>query len=259
MDKQFQKLRSLNIWAFFLHLTSGILMLILSTNLKVPVTGSFLTFDKVTQSLVPKLDTLFSIRLGFLIAAFLLMSAIAHFLIAWPLNKWYNRNLEKNINIARWVEYAFSSSLMIVAIALLVGISDIATLIAMIFANAAMILFGWMMELHNQSLRNNPSTSSGLANWTSFTFGCIAGVGPWIGIAIYLASPGSADKAPAFVYWIFFSIFIFFNIFAINQVLQYKKAGRWSDYLYGEKVYIILSFVAKSLLAWQVFGGTLRP
>ncbi|MGZ4105208.1 MAG: heliorhodopsin HeR, partial [Actinomycetota bacterium] len=64
---------------------------------------------------------------------------------------------------------------------------------------------------------------------------------------------------PAFVYWIFVSIFVFFNIFAVNQLLQYKGAGRWRDYLYGERAYMILSLVAKSLLAWQVFAGTLRP
>jgi hypothetical protein len=58
---------------------------------------------------------------------------------------------------------------------------------------------------------------------------------------------------------IFGSIFVFFNVFAINMILQYKKVGRWRDYLFGERVYIILSLVAKSLLAWQVFFGTLRP
>ncbi|MCX6808405.1 MAG: heliorhodopsin HeR, partial [Candidatus Berkelbacteria bacterium] len=177
---------------------------------------------------------------------------LAHFLVSLPrINNWYNRHITKGINPARWIEYAFSSSVMIVVIALLVGISDIATLIAFFFCNAAMILFGWMMELHNQSVSKT--------NWISFIFGCIAGIGPWIGIAIYLAAPGSADKAPSFVYWIFFSIFVFFNIFAINQVLQYKKVGKWSDYLYGERAYIVLSLVAKSLLAWQVFFGTLRP
>ena len=35
------------------------------------------------------------------------------------------------------------------------------------------------------------------------------------------------------------------------------QIGKWSDYFYGERVYMILSLVAKSLLAWQVFGGTL--
>jgi len=43
------------------------------------------------------------------------------------------------------------------------------------------------------------------------------------------------------------------------MILQYRKVGRWSDYLYGERAYIILSLVAKSLLAWQVYAGTLQP
>ena len=43
------------------------------------------------------------------------------------------------------------------------------------------------------------------------------------------------------------------------MVLQYKKIGPWRDYLFGEKMYVVLSLVAKSALAWQIFAGTLRP
>jgi len=252
LETKFIKLRRLNLAAACLHLVSGIVMVLVSTNLKVPVTASFLKFDVLTQKLFPEMNTLFEINLGPLVASFLLLSAAAHLIISLPgVYPRYVEGLKKGINIFRWIEYSLSSSVMICVIALLVGISDVATLVAFFVLNACMILFGWMMELHNQSTDK--------VNWTSFIFGCIAGIGPWIGIATYLAAPGSADKAPSFVYWIFFSIFIFFNVFAINQVLQYKKAGSWKDYLYGERAYIILSFVAKSLLAWQVFAGTLRP
>jgi hypothetical protein len=48
-----------------------------------------------------------------------------------------------------------------------------------------------------------------------------------------------------------------FNCFAIVQWKQYKAQGKWANYLHGEKAYIVLSLVAKSLLAWQVFAGTL--
>lgn len=41
------------------------------------------------------------------------------------------------------------------------------------------------------------------------------------------------------------------------MVLQYKKVGRWKDYLFGEYVYILLSLFAKTALAWLVFGGAL--
>jgi hypothetical protein len=55
------------------------------------------------------------------------------------------------------------------------------------------------------------------------------------------------------------SLFVFFNSFAINQVLQYRQIGPWRNYLFGEAVYVALSLVAKSALAWQVFANTLVP
>jgi hypothetical protein len=252
MEEKFIKLRKFNLFMGCLHFVQGLAMVLIASNLKVPVMTSFLKFNSQTQSLTPDPQVWFQIPLASLIASFLFMSALAHFLIAMPrINGWYNKNLAKGANYARWIEYAFSSSVMIIVISMLVGISDIAALVPILFVNASMILFGWMMELHNQSTTK--------VNWTSYIFGCIAGIAPWIAIGIYLFSPGSESNPPSFVYWIFFSIFLFFNVFAINQVLQYKKVGKWKDYLYGEWVYIILSLVAKSLLAWQVFAGTLRP
>lgn len=43
------------------------------------------------------------------------------------------------------------------------------------------------------------------------------------------------------------------------MVLQYLRVGKWADYLYGERGYIILSLVAKSVLAWLVFSGVMQP
>ena len=48
-----------------------------------------------------------------------------------------------------------------------------------------------------------------------------------------------------------------FNCFAVNQVLQYRKVGPWRNYHFGEGAYIVLSLVAKSALAWQVFANVL--
>jgi hypothetical protein len=59
------------------------------------------------------------------------------------------------------------------------------------------------------------------------------------------------------VYGIIISIFLFFNCFAVNQWLQYRRAGRWADYVFGEIVYVVLSLTAKSVLAWQIFANTL--
>jgi hypothetical protein len=253
VEATYGRLRYLNLAAGCLHLVQGVLMMILSTSFRLPVTDSFVVYDPEAGKLVPKLEELFQLRLGMLVAAFLLMSAAAHFTISLPsIYEWYVRNLKRGINYARWIEYSFSASLMIVIIAMLVGMYDGVSLMMIFTLNAMMILFGWMMELHNQTTIRT--------NWTAFWFGCIAGAVPWIAIALYLfGSGGEGGGPPGFVYGIFFSIFVFFNIFAVNMVLQYKKVGPWRDYLYGERMYIILSLVAKSLLAWQVWAGTLRP
>jgi len=156
------------------------------------------------------------------------------------------------MNLARWYEYSISSSIMIVLIAMLTGVYDFSTIILIFSINAIMIFGGLMMEVWNQG-KSKP-------NWISYIVGCFAGAIPWIVIALHLFGSGEGEyKAPTFVYWIFFSIFLLFNTFSINMLLQYKKVGKWKKYLFGEYIYILLSLLAKSALAWQVFAGTLMP
>jgi hypothetical protein len=52
---------------------------------------------------------------------------------------------------------------------------------------------------------------------------------------------------------------LFFNTFAVNQALQYHRVGGWKDYLRGERMYITLSLIAKTVLAYQVFAGAVIP
>lgn len=248
-----RSLRRWNLAMAALHFAQGVLMLAIASDFSLPVTAAFVRMNQETQSLEPRLETLFHLRLAPLIAIFLFLSALAHLAVSLPrIYPWYRQNLDRRVNYARWIEYAFSSSVMMVAIAMLVGIYDVVSLIALFSLNAAMILFGWLMERYNQQRES--------IDWTAYIFGCLAGIVPWIGIAIYLAGAGGeGGDVPTFVYWIFVSIFAVFNIFAVNMLLQYKRVGPWRNYLFGEFVYILLSLTAKSLLAWQVYAGTLQP
>lgn len=242
-----------------LHFVQGLAVLILSTSATLPVITNYLSLDTLASEasgqpvLALAQKTVFNINLAYLVVAFFFMSAIAHALIATVYRARYEANLKQGINKARWIEYSLSASTMMVAIALLSGVYDLSSLIMIFALDAIMNLMGLAMEVTNQGQKK--------PNWLTYWIGCLAGIVPWIVFGIYVwgASVYGAGNIPTFVYWIYASIFVFFNSFAINMYLQYKKTGKWSDYLYGEKVYMILSLVAKSALAWQVFAGTLRP
>ena len=245
---QTTSLRRANVGAAVLHAVQAFAVLALATDFALPVTASYLAGPPGTTPMDPVV--LFDIPTGLAVAGFLALSALAHLLVCTAWWQRYVADLGRQRNPARWVEYSLSASLMIVLIAQLVGISDVAALVALFGVNVAMILFGWLQERYERP---------GSGGWLPFGFGCVAGVVPWLAITIYLLSPGSTSSAspPGFVYGIFVSLFVFFNVFALNQWLQYRARGRWQDYLFGEKVYIVLSLTAKSALAWQIFAGTL--
>ena len=256
------KLRSFNMTMGALHLVQAFVMLFLATRViqtigefTPTITQFYLAFNPVTRSLDVVSRDLFDLPFGVMVALFLFISAGAHALISVPqkLNDNYNADLKKGINKFRWFEYALSSSIMIVLIATLFGIYDIASLILIFIVNASMNLFGLVME------QLNSGKDKAKVNWGPFIWGCIAGIGPWIAILIYMFGTGNFDMVPWFVWAIVGAYFVAFNTFPVNMVLQYMKVGRWEDYLHGERVYIILSLVAKSILAWLVLFGAMQP
>lgn len=254
---------SLNTWnkrLAVLHAVQGIAILLLSSKaISWPITTSFLTIDTIATKaagnpvLAPAAQTIGNINIGYLVAIFFFMSALAHIIIATKYRKTYESDLKRGINKARWIEYGLSASTMMVAIAILSGVYDLSSLIMIFVLDLLMNLMGLVMEVQNQGAKK--------VNWLTYWIGCLAGIVPWIVFTIYVAGANAYGSGgiPTFVYFIYASMFIFFSSFAVNMYLQYKKTGKWSDYMYGERTYMILSLVAKTALAWQVFAGTLRP
>lgn len=247
MSVTLEQLRRLNVVATVLHLLQGIAIVALANDFALPVTSFFWNDVPNNRLDIARLDRMFDVSIAWAGAMFLFLSAFFHAIVGFVARAKYESEIQAEQNRFRWVEYSFSSTLMILAICLVFGIGDIAGLLGIAGANVAMILFGWIMEVVNRPGKT--------VWWTPFWFGCIVGIIPWIGLFIYLIGPG--DDMPTFVYGIFISIFIFFNLFGLNQYLQYRKVGRWAEYAYGEKVYLWLSLAAKSALAWQLFGNTL--
>lgn len=259
MEAKLQKLKRFNLIMGAFHLVQGILMLFLATTViqkisefQPTITQFFLKFNPATKSLETSSRELFQLPFGILVATFLIVSAIAHAIITLK-SDMYFEDLQKGINKFRWFEYALSSSIMIVLISTLFGIYDIASLILIFIVNAIMNLFGLVME------QMNSGTEKSNVVWSPFIWGSIAGIAPWIAIFLYMFGTGNFDMVPWFVWAIVGTYFVTFNTFPINMILQYKRIGKWKDYFYGERVYIVLSLVAKSLLAWLVLFGAMQP
>lgn len=278
-----KNLKKYNIVMGLLHLFQGVLMVILSNNRLTPIKIFLPNPSVASRTTEVRGEEFFDLNLGYAIALFLFLSAAAHLITAMPkVYKWYLANLKKEINLIRWYEYALSSSVMIVVIAALSFVQDSTILFLLFVVNLSMNLFGSLMEKHNSLLKqhtkiekeitlNNASKTSKITtniekaynpDWTAFIYGSIMGIMPWIVIGVYffttLDRVENADQIPDFVKAILPTLFVFFNLFAINMYLQYTKIGKWKSYLFGEYAYIFLSLAAKSTLAWIIFGGTLR-
>ena len=243
------------------HLVQGIAMVFLAYTVidkleafQPTIVQNYLIFVP-GEGLVLKGRDLFTLPFGILVASFLFMSALAHFIISVPTKVFnvYVADLKKGINKFRWFEYALSSSVMIVLTSVLFGVVDIASLILIFVVNASMNLFGLVMEQLNSGFEK------GKVKWGPFVWGTFAGLAPWVVIGLYIFGSGEIASAPWFAWAILFAYFFSFNAFPFNMIAQYLKIGKWKDYLYGERTYIVLSLVAKSILSWLVLFGAMQP
>lgn len=238
-------LRRWNLGLTILHVAQAALILVLASDFAITVTSTYPQGPPGTRLTTPA--GLFDVRIGVAIVVFLLLAAADHLATATFARRTYENDLRRGINRFRWAEYSLSATLMVLLIASYSGITDVTAIVAIAGANIAMILFGWLQE------RMNPP-GRGSTTMLPFWFGTIAGAAPWVAIWINVVG---ADTVPGFVYGIVIAELVFFFSFGLNQWLQYREVARWTDYAFGEKSYLVLSLVAKSVLAWQIFGGSL--
>ncbi|MGD9901456.1 MAG: heliorhodopsin HeR [Spirochaetales bacterium] len=258
----FFRLRRLNVAAGILHFLEGAFMLVIALTIDTvksfqpEIYTNFYQWVAATIHVPAHLENVtelfFNLPFVIVIAGFLLLTAFFHFLVSTRrVNPVYNNDLQKGINKFRWIEYSITSSVMIDLIAVLFGVTDFGTLVLLFGINMVMNLLGLIMEKMNQYTEKT--------NWSAFIVGSIAGIFSWALIFMFAFGNTSLAEIPWFVFAIAGSYFLFFNLFPLNMFLQYKKVGKWKDYIYGEKMYIILSFVSKSALAWLVFAGIMQP
>lgn len=249
-ESSLSRLRRWNLGLTVLHGVQVVIVLLLANDFAITLTTQYPQGEPGTATPAP--EALVDVRIGVAIAAFLALASLDHLLTATVLRGRYEADLRAGLNRFRWIEYSVSATIMVLLIGFYNGLTGVTEVIVIIGANVAMILFGWLQELMNPPGRSKTTM-------LPFWFGCVAGAAPWVAIVLNLigASGSTTNEVPSFVYVIVTSLFVFFMSFALNQWLQYREIGRWANYAHGEKVYLVLSLVAKTALAWQIFAGSL--
>lgn len=247
-----RKLQKYNRIAGSIHLIQAVILFFLvNWSLKLPILTRF--FDKtVSGDVTAVTQTLVNIPVAVVGPVFLFISAMFHFIISSPFYiRRYEQNIKRGINPMRWFEYSISSSIMLVVLLMLGGLLELPSVIFVFTLNFIMNMMGLVMEKYNQLTEKT--------SWLPFNIGILAGIIPWIvgGLYFWVSTSNIADSIPGYAKVGFLLTFLFFNTFAINMFLQYKQVGKWKNYEYGERVYIVLSLVAKTALAWILVLGTM--
>lgn len=250
-------LRKWNLIAASLLLLQGVAILVISKSVTIPVHINFLAKNELasqaqnTTVLTSAYRHLFDLHVASLVAAFLLVSALIFGLVSTIKRSQYEAGLKAKINTWRWTQYAFTAGLMLLTVALLNGVYDLASLI-MIFALVCGLHF---LNYITESVSKDKKTM-----WQAFTTLCGLGAIVWIAVGLYLKEAVVyGNGLPVYVYWIDGTIFALTLALGLNKLMILKARGRWADYIFGERVFILLSTIGASALAWQVFFGSLRP
>lgn len=178
------------------------------------------------------------------------MSATAHLLVVVPGNiggvaGWdaYCANVRMHVNPLRWLEYGPSSTVLLLQIGGIAGLTEFAQMVCSAGCNFAMIASGHLAEklslaermLQKELLKSSIPVPPMLRRaWVqAFIIGSFAGIAPWIAIfaSFYGAISVHPTDVPWFVYTIIIGEFMQYFGFAVVMLVQHLSPAyvrRWA-------------------------------
>lgn len=260
------RLARLNKWLAIGYGVQALALMLFSVGRVFPVTVHFLGKDTLASQAVghsvyaAASQHLFDVSLPQILALSLTISAVLHAIIARWLRRQYATWLDEGSNPLRWLDGAFSASLLPVAIGLVAGLADVASMALLFILGFATHLLGLYMEAYNQKFTQQKTGISAAQDFRPFMLLCITGATVWLvlGSSVLSAVIFGAGLPPGVWLAYIFGI-ICVSAYTVVMLRTYRRAGRFADYRYTELVSVILSFVAKSGIAWLLFSAVLKP
>ena len=274
-----------NYFAIFGHLISAISMIALyydKNPLIIPYTETYLEWNRVNSNTTCPLGSrtfetsdgkfcigsttepvscnddneCYGIDLGWLIISFHLLSfffqgfaALTNF--TGPLLGYkYSDMVENSKNPLRFIEYSFSASIMLIAIALLNGVTDINLITSIAVLTAACQLCGLAVEYVDSKVIKRLLHFTG---WLQFCW-AYGIIGHAFFQSVNAAQDSSGSGPPDFVYAIVIVLFLLYASFGFVQLTELVTD---LNPFTKEKSYVILSLTAKLFLGWMIFSNVL--
>lgn len=198
----------------------------------------------------------YGIDLGWLIISFHILSFVFQSAAALTnytgpiLGYQYSEMITLNKNPLRFIEYSFSASVMLIAIALLNGVTDINLITSIAILTSACQLCGLAVEYVEQ---RSIKWLLHITGWMQFCW-AYGIIGHAFFKSIEVAEENGGSGPPSFVYVIVIALFLLYASFGFVQLLELSiELNPYTK----ETSYVILSLTAKLLLGWMIFSNVL--
>ena len=247
-----------------------------------------------TEHLYQGQKTVFEAPVGACVGLFAAITAMFHFMLAYPLrDKYFQWVFTEHRQPARWIEYSITASIMTCVVASLCGIQNINVQLGLFMMTAATMLTGAAIE-------RVPGVASGLSTeqWAWYVAGCGLFVATWavilesyVAIKQFLNEDGRSlidllrglfkfpkqvdenPQIPDFVTWTTINIVILFALFAVVALIA-QNVNNWVSrryaqgsgptnpkafaYATGERQFVMLSFISKAFLVIMIGSAIMR-
>jgi hypothetical protein len=253
VDPAFERLRRWNKRLAYLYGLEALVVLIFVHG-SVAISGLLLGVDhnataKAGHTMyAPAFHELFRLPLAQAVGLLLAIPAVFHALQTSYIRHEYEEQLKRGENAFRWMESAFSTGLVPLVLGMVIGIRDVASLGMLFVLGFVVHLLGWQYERQLATKQLEDARRS-------FVMLAVAGLTIWLALGsciVWTALYGAGlHLAPTLAYGLCFVLVLTYGWVLLQRQ---RGLGRWADYLYTERTLILLSFLMKSLLAWQILA-----
>jgi hypothetical protein len=230
-----------------LHLVAGLLHLVQAGVITYLVSQGDMPDWTLTRMKFADVHERSHYQMFALLPAFPALSSMNH-LVTYFVPEYKTYVDRTKTNPLQWTEYSLSAGIMTWLIAAMSGITELRTLISLLFMNVVLQALGYMIEKRVAD-RQDVSVLTFIA-WTTF-------MAIWIPIIIsFITTVETSDvPVPDIVYGIVWMLLALYAAFGVNQLLYVGQKISWEQ---SQRGYIVLSLVSKSLLTWMTYFGLKR-